>query len=288
MQFNGLFIGLTTIDIQYFVNTFPESNKKVKTEAPDILVGGPATNAAVAFSHLNKGAFLASPVGINPFSSFIKSDFSVTKIQHTDIVVNQKVNPIIASVVTSTSNGDRNIFTHNPNKIQSEISVNNLFTNVKPDILLIDSFYPEFSLSCAELAKRNNITVVVDGGSWKPQYNELIKFTDIIICSEDFYPPGCYNLHQVFNYLQTRGIDKIAISRGHKNILFQDEQTSGEIKVSSVKVTDTLGAGDFLHGAFCYFYQKSNDFEGALKEASVVSSFSCIHGGTRKWLKLLK
>ena len=67
MQYSGLFIGLTTIDIQYFVDTFPESNRKVKTEAPEIFVGGPATNAAVAFAKLNNGAFLASPVGKNPF-----------------------------------------------------------------------------------------------------------------------------------------------------------------------------------------------------------------------------
>lgn len=288
MQFNGLFIGLTTIDIQYFVNTFPESNKKVKTEAPDIFVGGPATNAAVAFAHLNNGAYLASAVGINPFESFIKSDFSVTKIKHTDIVDNQNVNPVIASVITSDSNGDRNIFTHNPNNIQSEISVNNLFTNVKPDILLIDSFYPEFSLACAKLAKKNNITVVVDGGSWKPQYKELIEFTDVIICSEDFYPPGCENSQQVFNYLQTGGIDKIAISRGHKNVLFKEGQTWGEIEIPVIKVADTLGAGDFLHGSFCYFYLKTNDFKKALKEASLISSFSCEHKGTRKWLKLLK
>ena len=68
MQYRGLFIGLTTIDIQYFVETFPGSNRKVKTATPDILVGGPATNAAVAFAHLNGRAFLASAAGRNSFS----------------------------------------------------------------------------------------------------------------------------------------------------------------------------------------------------------------------------
>ena len=53
MKKNGLFLGLTTIDIQYFVDSFPASNVKVKTHPPEIMVGGPATNAAVAFAHLN-------------------------------------------------------------------------------------------------------------------------------------------------------------------------------------------------------------------------------------------
>lgn len=288
MQFNGLFIGLTTIDIQYFVDLFPESNKKVKTLEPDILVGGPATNAAVAFSHLNNGAYLASALGGNSFNSFVENDFYITKIKHFDLVDGQNVNPVIASVVTSNNNGDRNIFTHHPGKIQSGISVNRLFTNVKPDIILLDGFYPEFSIECAKLAKRNNATVVIDGGSWKPQYKELIKFADVIICSEDFHPPECKSSQQVFNYLQTRGINRIAISRGDKSILFQEGQTQGEIAVSAINAVDTLGAGDFLHGAFCYFYQKSNDFKNALRMASIISSFSCQYKGTRKWLKLLK
>jgi len=38
-QFRGLFAGLTTIDIQYFVDVFPSSNKKVKTALPKITSG---------------------------------------------------------------------------------------------------------------------------------------------------------------------------------------------------------------------------------------------------------
>ena len=55
MKHRALFVGLTTIDIQYFVNEFPASNRKIKTNPPDLFVGGPATNAAVAFAKLRQG-----------------------------------------------------------------------------------------------------------------------------------------------------------------------------------------------------------------------------------------
>jgi len=284
MRYSGLFVGLTTIDIQYFVDEFPERNTKLKTNAPDILVGGPATNAAVAFSYLNKGALLATIVGENSFTSFIKDDCRETKIGLIDVVEGRKLNPIVASVVTS-GNGDRNIFTHNPSVIQSELIPSELLKKVNPEIILLDGFYPEFSLACAKLAKAKNIPLVIDCGSWKPQYEEILKYTDIAICSADFFPPGCENSTDVFNYLNTLGICKIAISRGEKSILFQQGSNMGEIEIEKVEIVDTLGAGDFLHGAFCYYYLLSSSFQDSLHKASKLASNSCSFKGTREWLK---
>ena len=173
MNYKGLFIGLTTIDIQYFVDKFPDSNKKIKTKPPEILVGGPATNAAVAFSKLNNSAILASAVGQNSFSNFIDTDFVQTNIKHYDFAGQKEINPVIASVVTA-NNGERNIFTHNPEKIESSISADELFKKIQPDILLLDGFYPEFSIDCAQTANKKGIPVVLDCGSWKPQYNKLL------------------------------------------------------------------------------------------------------------------
>ena len=288
MDYRGLFVGLTTIDIQYFVDSFPGSNQKVKTNPPKILVGGPATNAAVAFAYLNNGTFLATASGINSFSQFIKNDFKTTNIEHFDLVGSQKTNPVIASVITSNNNGDRNIVTHNPIEIQPNISPSELFQTVNPQILLLDGFYPEFSLSCAKLAKNNGIPVVLDCGSWKPQYSVLLNYTDVAICSSDFYPQHCSTSDEVLSYLETLKIKNIAISHGNKSIKYSENRNRGAIKIIKAQVTDTLGAGDFLHGAFCYFYLKSENFAEALEQASKLASFSCNFEGTRDWLKFME
>jgi len=284
MRYNGLFVGLTTIDIQYFVDEFPESNKKIKTNAPDILVGGPASNAAVAFSHLNDGAHLLTAVGANSFSSFVQDDFHSININFTDLVEGQNVNPVLASVITS-DNGDRNIFTYNPSQIHSDINIDKLFDKVRPQILLLDGFYPEVSLHCAKLAKQKEIPVVIDCGSWKEQYNDLLLYTDVAICSADFYPPNCTDHSNVFNFLLAKGITQIAISRGSESILYSDNEINGELSIENTVVADTLGAGDFLHGAFCYYFMNNNLFVDALVEAAKLASFSCQFKGTRNWLK---
>ena len=284
MNYKGLFVGLTTVDIQYFVGEFPQPNQKIKTNKPDVYVGGPASNAAVAFSYLNNKAVLVSAVGENSFASFIHSDFQQTGIEHFDLKQNENFQPVLASVITS-KNGERTIFTSHPENVETKMNVAELFRMVQPEILMIDGFYPSFALECAKWAKQNKIPVVMDCGSWKPQYNYLLDFVDVAICSADFFPPNCSNSNDVINFLLTKKIEFSAISRGEKNLLYTANKHLKEIKIKPVEVFDTLGAGDFLHGAFCAYFLTKESFESALKNAADIASFSCTFKGTRTWIK---
>jgi sugar/nucleoside kinase (ribokinase family) len=285
IKYRGLFAGLTTIDIQYFVESFPKPDKKVKTAPPDILVGGPATNAAVAFAALNGGANLTSATGINPFSGFIREDLAWNCITHYDLIPSVIRNPVLATVITSENNGDRNIFTHHPEEIKPEVTVVEIFEKVHPEIFMADGFYPGTVTEAASLCKKRGIPVVVDCGSWKPQYDNLLELSDIAICSSDFIPPGCNNSEDVFRYLRQKGIELTAISRGGQSLLFQQDNRRGEVLVTKADIKDTLGAGDFLHGAFCYYYlHTGHHFEKALQLAAKVATYSCTFNGTRKWI----
>ena len=284
-QFTGLFSGLTTIDIQYFVDSFPVPNRKVKTDPPEILVGGPATNAAVAFAYLNEKTFLISALGNNAFSGFVAGDLTKNRVTHFDLIPNQRQNAVMASVVTSGNNGDRTVFTHHPHQIEPEVNPEKLLAETEPNIVLMDGFYPEFNTGCAQIAKKYGIPLVLDCGSWKKQYSSLLPFTEVAICSADFLPPGCNSHESVFSFLREKGVKKIAISRGEKSLLFQDEKGRGEVAIEKTNVMDTLGAGDFFHGAFCYYFLLyDGDFVKALKYASRIATFSCQYKGTREWL----
>ncbi|WP_321373678.1 PfkB family carbohydrate kinase [uncultured Draconibacterium sp.] len=278
-----MFVGLTTIDIQYFVDDIPIANTKVKTDMPNILVGGPATNAAVAFAYLNKTATLASPAGLNAFSSFIDQDLNSVGVDHFDLAYGQEFETILATVLTS-KNGDRTIVTHNPTEVESTISPQKLIDLVKPQVLLIDGFYPEFSLDCVKICQERKIPVVADCGSWKPQFEKLLNFVDIAICSADFMPPKCKTKEELFSFMKSKNVVSVAISDGELEIEYLSNNKKGRIDVPQAKVKDTLGAGDFLHGAFCYYFLESNDFKAAMQEAAFLASFTCCFEGTRKWL----
>ncbi len=283
-DFRGLFIGLTTIDIQYFVGEFPKPNLKIKSAPPDIIIGGPAANAAVAFAKLNGNANFVSSVGENVFSKLILDDFHQTNVDFADLAGNKIFSPVLATVVTSLKNGDRNIFTHNPEIINSEIDPEHLIETISPHIVMLDGFYPEFGISVAKLAKQKNIPVVLDCGSWKPQYDELLHFADFVICSENFFPQNAVNSQHTITCLQERKVPHFAISRGEKPILFYHNNCINKVKIHQTEVVDSLGAGDVLHGAFCFYYLKCNDFIKALEKASEVATFSCKYKGTRQWI----
>ena len=132
------------------------------------------------------------------------------------------------------------------------------------------------------------ITTVLDGGSWKPGLSELLPYIDIAICSSDFHPPQIQSSYNLISDLLSRGVSKVAITRGEKSILFSEGEGRFEVAVSETNIVDSLGAGDFFHGAFCYYYANQANFEKALKEASIIASFSCNFHGTRSWLKNFK
>jgi len=279
-----LFAGLTTIDIQFFVDKFPHPNEKVKGSIPTILVGGPALNAAVGHAFLAGNSDLLTAVGEHSFSSFIQDDLGACNVNITDFHAKEPTSPVIACAITSP-NGDRSVLSHHPTNHSLSIDIAALLDATNPDLILIDGFYPNVSLKLCEEAGLKAISVVLDGGSWKTHLEELLPHVDIAICSADFLPPYCKNATDVENYLVAHGIKRIAITRGAESILFYENGRRGEVAVPTIKITDSLGAGDFFHGAFCYYWAKTFDFEWSLKRASLFASETCMYPGTRSCFK---
>lgn len=276
-----LFAGLTTIDIQYFVDQFPGPNQKIKSASPTILVGGPAANAAAGFAFLSGNATLLTAIGANPFRNTILDDFESLKIAAIDFIENKKQEAVLATVITS-ANGDRAIVTHHPEDHDHQsVEIIGLLDQIDPAIIMVDGFYPSMTIALCREAKRRGITVVFDGGSWKTHLDELIPYLDIAVCSADFMPPRCSSHSEVFDFFENEGIKKVAISRGDESILFCEGAEIKEIPIEKRRIIDSLGAGDFLHGAFCYYWQKGYDFETSLRAASEFASATCSYKGTR-------
>lgn len=279
----GLFIGLNTIDIQFLVEQYIEENTKAKAIDDNVAVGGPATNAAVACAYLNGKATLISPVGKHAFHPFIQGDLEKYGVHLLDPIENTAAEPIFASIINSAQNGSRTVYSYFP-KANDLKEIN--YADQGADVILFDGFYPVMTKHILESQHTKNATVVFDGGSWKEGLEAFIPTIDIAICSEHFRPPGAASFIDVFQFFKENGVDKVAITQGDKPIIVSENGSFNEIPVPLIKPVDTLGAGDFFHGAFCYYYGISNDFIESLKKASAVAAESCQHFGTRSWMKM--
>lgn len=295
----GVFVGLTTLDMVYLCDRLPTSNEKRVALDALTAAGGPATNAAVAFQHLGQStgdrAGLLSGLGNHPLAQLVRQDLAQYGVEIIDLTPDQTAAPAASSILVTQSTGDRAVISRNavghqaaldgpglnPEKILSDAAV-----------ILIDGHQMAAGAVLAKAARQRQIPVVVDGGSWKPNFETVLRQTTYGIASANFYPPGCATQAETAAFLQNLGISYIAITQGADPVCWWTKTAQGKISVLPVAVVDTLGAGDIFHGAFCHalahlpaFSQATTEgFLAALEQAATVAAIACQSFGTRAWL----
>ena len=280
----GLFLGLATLDLVYLAGKPPGENQKVVASDCIIAAGGPATNAAVAFSWLGNAAVLAGVLGNHPIAQLIKTDLAEYNIRIIDLAPGRSHSPPVSSIVVTEGTGERSVISINATKSQVDSQAINPDILTSVNIVLIDGHQIPASQEIAQISQSKNIPTVLDGGSWKPGLEKILPFIEWAVCSDNFHPPNCCKSEEVFAYLSAAGIPNIAITRGEKPILYLSNGTYGIIEVPQIQAADTLGAGDIFHGAFCHYILQNNNFTDTLTAAAKIASNSCKNFGTRGWM----
>ncbi len=286
----GLFVGLTTYDVVQLVERLPLPNEKIV--ALDFLAaaGGPAANAAVAFARCGGAAALCTALPSHALSAVIIADLETHGV---DVVPagTYEGQPIIASIVVTRSTGERAVISPTRGASDAVIAP----PAAEPPSLdgvgavLIDGYFGALSLPIADAARKRGIPVILDGGSFKPHTDVAVAAASVAIVSDDFQPPGTDGTPAaVFDYLAARGVTHVAITRGGEDILYATPRAAGAVPVDTAPVVDTLGAGDFFHGAFAYRVAEhgldDERFADDLAFAAFVAGESLGSFGTRAWL----
>lgn len=281
----GLFVGLSTVDIAYRVGSYPAEDTKTQATDQYLGAGGPATNAAVAFAALGGSSTLVTAVGRHRLTGLIRSDLAGHGVDVVDVVPDSGHRPPVSSIVVSESAATRTIVSLDGSHISVEFdpSTTDLLAGV--EVLLVDGHHPVLAEGLCAAARERGIPIVLDAGRWREAHTRILPLVDIAICSSSFVPPGIRpgDTAAVLGFLGSAGLADIAITDGGKPIIGRTGSRSIEIAVPEVPAVDTLGAGDVLHGAFCYYSSAGHDFPDALALASEVATLSCRYFGTREW-----
>lgn len=290
----GLFVGLMTLDCIYQAQRPPQANEKLVAQAAMMAAGGPATNAAVAFAALGGQPTVMAAVGQHPLTALLREDMAQVGVALRDLTPHRQAPPPLSSIVVSQS-GDRAVISRNAEGLQVDPQALGLTDGALADgdladidVVLLDGHQMALGQWIALVAKSLGIPVVVDAGSWKPGFDQVLSLATVVIASANFHPPtGGPHGGDALSYLQSLGIPQIAITQGGDPIVVSDQGRLWELAVPVTTVIDTLGAGDIFHGAFCYALckdAKEENFSVALTRASQVASLSCRYFGTRSWL----
>jgi sugar/nucleoside kinase (ribokinase family)/GNAT superfamily N-acetyltransferase len=278
----AIFVGLSTIDVVYGVDKFPAANKKVAANSQDVFVGGPATNASIAFAHLGGECALVTAVGRHPLARMVREELQKHSIQLIDLNPDFDEVPVISSVAVDPS-GNRSVVSANAIRVTTPAARPDNSLCKQARVVMVDGHYMSVCVAWSKAAGANRVPIVFDGGSWKDGTDELLKGVHTAICSADFRPPGCKSKSEVIEFLRSAGVASIAVTDGASPIQFSSGSVTGTLSVPKVDVVDTMGAGDIFHGAYCYFLSMGRGFVESLAEAANVAADSCRYQGTRAW-----
>lgn len=274
---SGLFLGISTTDQIMLVEQFPLEDTKAWAKRLMTCAGGPATNAAIAFSSLGGDAQLISPVGNSHHGRLIKTELGQFKVLHVDIA-GPNFQPAYSCIITSKESGTRTIVTY---PSSGEVGPAKDINTRRFQTCLVDSSIAGHYATLLAPLKERGVSVILDGDLYDERLESALPFVDIAICGSTFKVPGYKSEDQISTFFQRNGVSKIAFTHGAAPIRAIDSTRKFSLNPRSVEVIDTLAAGDILHGAFCYFYTQKQDFELALRQAADVASQSTRSFGPR-------
>lgn len=280
-----LFAGRTTLDALYWLDALPQEDTKVFARAFRIAPGGPACNAALTHALLGGNVTLLSAVGKGPWADLVRDELDRHDIRLVDLAPTQYETPLTTVLVNSTTSS-RTIV--NPPAAQIEVPPLegrwDSTWGASPEVVLTDGFYLEETLPLLKSCRDSGAALCFDGGSWKSGTEALAPLLTAAICSERFALPGAVpDCETTLGWFAAQKVPFVAVTRGPRPIVGVDRGRRFEVGIDPVEAIDTLGAGDVLHGAFCYHFAITRDFEESLRRAAEIATQSCQGLGIVHW-----
>ncbi|MGW4639122.1 PfkB family carbohydrate kinase [Sphaerisporangium sp. NPDC004334] len=217
----ALFAGLCTLDLVQSVERMPSPNEKITALAQVVAAGGPATNAAVAFSHLGGEATLLSAVGAHPLVTGIDADLAEYGVRRVDATPAATEPPAVSTIMVTRGSGDRAVVSVNAARQRAEPPSDLASLVAASQAVHLDGHHPRLALAAARAAREQGLLTVLDAGSWKPGTAELLPYIDVAVASADFHPPGTRTPEEALAHLHAAGVPWTAVTRGPAPVLWR-------------------------------------------------------------------
>lgn len=284
--------GLTTLDLIQRVERLPGPNEKVAALGADLATGGPAAGAALAAAALGSPTTLLSALGRHALAGAARDELAATGVHVVDAAAGADTLPPISAVAVRDATGERSVVSRNGGDLTPRTG--DLLGDVEADVVLVDGHYPQLAQTAAAYARERGVPLVLDAGSWKPVFDEVLGEVDLAVCSADFRVPGTGAPADQGPALISRGVGAVAVTRGADDVLWWragGDREAARVPVPRVTPVDTLGAGDVFHGALVAAMpgQRWREQLGdVLAHAAGVAASRVECSGRQQWLRSLR
>ncbi|NJD11006.1 MAG: carbohydrate kinase [Gemmatimonadetes bacterium] len=277
----GIFVGQTTIDVQYRVAAVPRADMGAEADESIVAPGGPSYTAAVTFAALGGRAICVSAAGAEPLRPLVLADAREFGVEYQDCAA--PGSRLSVSTVLTDAEGRRTIISHD---LAATANADLLtLPTVSPDVIAWDGFHPTLFDRITDAFPQ--VPVLLDGGRWLASLAGRLHRVRWAVVSERFRVPGAPgDPAGTMAALRAAGCAGAAVTRGDRPVLVDVDGSVRElVPPTGGPIVDTLGAGDILHGAAALALARGAGFVDAIVMGCAEATASCAVFGTRAWLR---
>lgn len=274
-------IGSVLVDHYAPLPSFPKEDTKNKMNSFFDEIGGPVPVALMFLAHLGRRVKFVGSTGDDNNGRFIERYLNEKGVDIAHVKMQRGKNSGSAQVWINEETGSRTVVYNSgtldplPEKYVTEDMLEGVV------LLHIDGREPETAIYAADMAREMGIMIAYDTGNLKPQSENLLKRSDIIISplkfSIDLF--GEHDLKKAAERLKNYGPDIVIVTNGENGLAYSSFDGTFLMKSYPVKAVDTNGAGDIFCGAFIHALLSKKKVQESVSFASAAAALKCTRLG---------
>ena len=252
-------MGSLNFDLIATVSRFPNPGESLIGREFYTSSGGKGGNQAVAASRLGAETFMVGRVGDDNFGTEMLESLHLYGVNTSGVRVEPECQSGIAHITIDESGENKIVIVPGANSRCDESEVEQVNLRLRSaDALLLQLELPlELSMKVANEAKGLGKTVVFDPAPVQVLPLEAYANIDYLIPNETeasvlagFPVENPTTACEAAVLLRSKGVQTVIIKMGAQGVSFATNGDQGHLPAFSVKVVDTVAAGDAFNGAF--------------------------------------
>lgn len=278
-------IGACVMDTLFTLPRYPKEDTKLRALSAKPAGGGPAATGIVAAAKLGEEAAFVGVLSSDNGGKFLLEDFAKYNVGTDLITVEDGYRSFTSSIWLSEEAGSRTCVFDKGDLPPLHLNDAQRTAVAEAEILMIDGNEMQGALEACAVAKEHNTKVLYDCGGLYEGVENLLKYADYIIPSEEFAlgHTGKATAEEAAKALyEAYHPEIVVVTQGSRGGLYYDGRDFVSYPVFPVEVKDSNGSGDVFHGAFAAGLCKGYTPLQCCYFASAVSAIKCTGVGARE------
>ena len=267
-----LIIGMALADFVFRVCAIPSQAEKYRADSMEIVVGGPAANAAIAIARLGGRAILSTRLGKDEIAGTIQRHLEAEGV----VCRIRRSGRSPLSAVAVDAAGERQIVNFRGEALTEEPGP---LDGLTPAAVLVDLRWTKAALAGLALARSRGVPGVVDAEA--PATESVLEAASHVAFARRGLAAftGIGDKEDAL-LAASRTLDAwVCVTDGATGVSYVSEDRVKTVPAFPIHAVDTLGAGDIWHGALALRLAEGAGETDAIRFANAAAALKCTEFG---------